>query len=80
MMGKMCGVHKVAWILVFVGAINWGLVGAFNFNLVNAIFGSWMWIERVIYILVGLAGIAGLFVSSCGPCKKCMGEGEMKKM
>jgi uncharacterized membrane protein YuzA (DUF378 family) len=47
----------VSWWLVVIGAIVWGLVGAMDFNLVNAIFGSWPSIERVVYVLVGLAGL-----------------------
>lgn len=76
MMGKMCGVHKVAVILLFIGGLNWGLVGAFNFNLVTTVFGAWPSVERVIYVLVGLSAISMLFCSSCKACK--MG-GEMKK-
>jgi uncharacterized protein len=44
-------------ILVIVGAINWGLVGAFDFDLVNSIFGKISWLLKTVYILVGLAGI-----------------------
>ena len=47
-------------ILVIVGALNWGLVGTFDFNLVSAIFGAVMWLENLIYILVGLSGIVEL--------------------
>jgi len=61
-------------ILVLVGALNWGLVGAFDINIVNAVFGSWARVERVIYVLVGLAAISLCFVGSCGPCKKCMSK------
>ncbi|HEX8522558.1 MAG TPA: DUF378 domain-containing protein [Tepidisphaeraceae bacterium] len=46
----------VAAILVIVGALNWGLVGAFNFNLVAAIFGTSV-IANIVYILVGLSGV-----------------------
>lgn len=47
----------LAYILVIVGGLNWGLVGAFDFNLVNAIFGGVVWLEDLVYILVGLAAI-----------------------
>lgn len=47
----------IATILVIVGALNWGLVGLFNFNLVAAIFGGLTAITRIIYILVGIAGV-----------------------
>ena len=43
--------------LVIIGAINWGLIGFFNFNLVALIFGSMSWISRIIYALVGLSGL-----------------------
>lgn len=51
-----------------VGALNWGLVGLFNFNLVNTLFGGWPVVERVIYVLVGLAGILMLLVCKCKAC------------
>lgn len=51
--------HVVKWVaiaLVLVGALNWGLMGAFHLNVVTAIFGDGM-VTRVIYILVGLAAL-----------------------
>ncbi|QGW80998.1 DUF378 domain-containing protein [Variovorax paradoxus] len=50
----------IALVLMIVGAINWGLVGAFNFDLVAAIFGEMSMASRVVYVLVGLAGLYGL--------------------
>jgi uncharacterized membrane protein YuzA (DUF378 family) len=47
-------------VLLIIGAINWGLVGAINFNLVAAILGEQTLAARVIYVLVGLAGLYGL--------------------
>ena len=48
-------------ILMIIGAINWGLVGIFQFDLVAAIFGSSASVvARIIYTLVGLAGIWGI--------------------
>lgn len=47
----------VAKLLVVVGAINWGLVGAFNFDLVSAIFGDGSVLTRIIFLLVGLSGL-----------------------
>ena len=43
--------------LAIIGAVNWGLIGFFNFNLVALIFGSMSWISRIIYALVGLSGL-----------------------
>lgn len=47
-------VEWVAWVLVLIGAINWGLVGLLGLNLVEVIFGSLL--SRLIFILVGVAG------------------------
>ncbi len=43
--------------LVIIGAINWGLVGFFKFNLVDFIFGSMSWFSRIIYAVVGIGGL-----------------------
>ena len=50
----------IALILVVIGAINWGLIGFFNFDLVKAIFGSMTLITRIIYALVGVSGLYAL--------------------
>lgn len=47
----------LAYILVIIGGINWGLVGFFNYNLVDEIFGVESTLSRIIYALVGLAAI-----------------------
>jgi len=51
----------IAYILVIIGAINWGLVGFFNFDLVAAIFGDMSFMTRLIYDLVGISAILLLF-------------------
>ena len=67
------------WILVLVGAINWGLVGLgvllkMNLNVVNLLLGGWPLIEVIVYLLVGLAGLlSGYFFLTCKeecPCQK----------
>lgn len=50
-------IDTIALILVIVGAINWGLIGFFNFNLVDTIFGTMPIISRIIYALVGISGL-----------------------
>lgn len=50
-------INGIALTLVIVGALNWLLVGLFEFNLVDAIFGSLSILTRIIYILVGIAGL-----------------------
>jgi len=52
----------IALILVVIGALNWGLVGFFSFNLVSAIFGEKSAASRIIYALVGIAGIYTIFL------------------
>ncbi len=47
----------VAAILVVIGALNWGLVGLFGFDLVAALFGHMSWLSRAVYVLVGLSGL-----------------------
>ncbi len=47
----------IALTLVIVGALNWLLIGLFEFNLVDSIFGELSLLSRIIYGLVGLAGI-----------------------
>ena len=47
----------IAYILVIVGAINWGLIGFFGFDLVAAIFGEMSGFSRIIYGLVGVSAI-----------------------
>lgn len=47
----------IALVLVIVGAINWGLVGAAQFNLVAALFGAESMLARIVYVLVGVAGL-----------------------
>lgn len=50
-------IDKIALVLVIIGAINWGLVGIFNFNLVDTIFGVMSIVSRIIYALVGISGL-----------------------
>ena len=49
--------NLITLTLVIIGAINWLLVGLFEFNLVDAIFGSLSALTRIIYILVGISGL-----------------------
>ena len=47
----------IALTIAIVGAVNWGLIGFLDFNLVAAIFCSMSWLSRIIYALVGLCGL-----------------------
>ncbi|WP_100402031.1 DUF378 domain-containing protein [Bacillus sp. FJAT-42315] len=57
----MSGLQRFALALTIIGAINWGLIGLFRFDLVAAIFGGQTsGLSRIIYTLVGLAGLINL--------------------
>lgn len=57
----MAIVKRVAYILMIIGALVWGMIGLFNFNLVAFIFDNIsVVISRIIYTLVGVAGIVGI--------------------
>ncbi|MGL5258671.1 MAG: DUF378 domain-containing protein [Lachnospiraceae bacterium] len=43
--------------VVMIGAINWGLIGIFQFNLVSFLFGDMTWLSRIVYTLVGICGL-----------------------
>ncbi len=61
-------INFIALILILVGALNWGLWGFFQFDLVASIFGgNTTWLARLVYSLVGLSGLWGL--SFLGKCK-----------
>lgn len=50
-------IDKVAQVLVIIGAINWGLIALFRFDLVAAIFGDMTVLARIVYGLVGISGL-----------------------
>lgn len=50
-------IDRITLALVIIGAINWGLIGIFKFNLVDTIFGEMSIISRIIYTLVGISGL-----------------------
>jgi len=51
------GLDCFALTIAIIGAINWGLIGFFSFDLVAWIFGNMSWISRIIYALVGICGL-----------------------
>ena len=53
----MKGLDYTLLTLVIIGAINWGQIGFFQFDLVAFIFGNMSWLSRIIYALVGLSGL-----------------------
>ncbi len=53
-------IDKIALVLIIIGAINWGLIGFFKFDLVATIFGEMSVISRIVYGLVGISGLWGI--------------------
>jgi len=66
----MKSAHMLSFILVVVGALNWGLVGLFNFNLVSMLFGGYPMLEQLVYVLVGLAAVY-MLTTHKKDCKTC---------
>lgn len=52
--------QKVALVFTIIGAIVWGLIGLFNFNLVEFIFGDGSVLSRIVYTIVGLCGLINI--------------------
>ena len=69
--GKSCGVCKLVGLLVGLGALNWGLVAFFHLNLVERLLGDMTTGAKVVYGLIGLAGVLKLIsLVKCCPCNK----------
>lgn len=65
----MCNFSKgVAFWLVVIGALNWGMVGLFNFNLVSFLLGDMTLWSRIVYIIIGLAAI--VYAAVLYACKR----------
>ena len=71
----MKGLHIVAFTLLVVGGLNWGLT-AFGWNVVNMIFGSWPALETLVYVLVGLAAVSEIATHKRN-CRMCGSGGMM---
>ncbi len=69
----MKALHMIAFVLVIVGGLNWGLY-ALGYNLVSMLVGSWPMVEKAVYVLVGLSAVY-LGVTHKGDCKMCAPEG-----
>lgn len=61
-------VRMIAYALVITGAIVWGIVGFFNYNIVGALFGDASILARIIYSLVGIAGVTLLATHDFEEC------------
>ena len=79
--GSCCLMSTVAKVLVIVGGLNWGLVGAgmlagslMSWNLVSLLFGSMPVVEAVVYLLVGISALVSIFGCRCSKCKEACGD------
>lgn len=71
----MKALHMVAFILLVVGGLNWGLT-AFGYNLVNMLVGTWPMIEKAVYVLVALSAVFEA-VTHKQSCKMCDSGAQM---
>lgn len=55
------GLDYTALVITVIGAVNWGLIALFRFDLVAFLFGNMSWLSRIVY---GLVGICGLYLLS----------------
>jgi hypothetical protein len=62
-MNKLNAIDWIAIVLVIIGALNWGLVGFFKFDLVKTIFGDMSTLSRIVYDLVGIAALYMIYLS-----------------
>jgi len=65
----MKALHMIAFILLIVGGLNWGL-SAVGYNVVNMLLGTWPTVEQIVYVLVGLSALLELFTHK-GNCAMC---------
>ncbi len=60
-MAKASNLEWIAWIIVTIGGLNWGLVGFFNLNLVTMLLGEGMG-ARIVYDIIGIASLYGAWL------------------
>lgn len=65
-MKQMGTLAWIAFVLLIVGGLNWGLIGLFNFDLVQAIFGEDSVLTKIVYSLVGISAIYMIIVAASG--------------
>jgi uncharacterized membrane protein YuzA (DUF378 family) len=72
--------HKVAYTLLWVGGVNWGLVGLWNVDLVQAVLGGMPALAKLVYVLVGVSAVytAMTHMNYCMYCSESMKKGKRK--
>ena len=76
MKDKGCSMSTIGYYLVVAGAINWGLVGLGSYfradwNIVHMLFGSFVMVESLLYVVIGIAGVMLCVGCKCATCTKC---------
>jgi uncharacterized membrane protein YuzA (DUF378 family) len=61
---RLNGLDWLAYVLVIIGGLNWGLVGLFDYNLVTELFGAESALSRIVFALVGLSAVYLLYTAS----------------
>lgn len=61
---RINGLDWIAIVLTIVGAVNWGLIGLFSFDLVAFLFGTMTMLSRIVYTLVGISGLYLIYTTS----------------
>ena len=55
-------IEKIALVVTIIGALNWGLIGLFDFNLVTMLFQEGSFLTKLIYIIVGICGLINIVI------------------
>lgn len=69
----MKNIYTTALVLIVIGGVNWGLVGFFNYNLVDMLFGAGSALTRIVYALVGIAALYIIWTLAMPSTKKIQG-------
>lgn len=65
--------HMLAYVLLWAGGLNWGLIGLFNYDLVESLLGTWPGLVTLVYVLVGVSAVY-LAATHKKYCRFCAGE------
>ncbi len=75
----MKALHGIAFVLLVIGGLNWGLIAlgywaGSNWNVVNLLVGAWPTVENLVYLLVGISAL-WLGFTHKRDCRYCMADG-----
>ncbi len=61
-MAKASSIEWIAWVILIIGGLNWGLIGFFDYNLVPSLLGSGTLATKIVYDIVGLSAVYGAYL------------------